>query len=106
LETASLENQKGRASNDLRAADPVDRLHAAPDVLDNQPDREHERVAPPRRTQRQALKGRAMIRRWVALGIAEAQEGFRRVKGYIHMPSLVAALRPAGPTVASERRVA
>ena len=32
-----------------------------------------------------------MIRRWVALGIAEAPKGFRRVKDYVHMPSLVAA---------------
>jgi hypothetical protein len=31
-------------------------------------------------------KDEAMIRRWVALGIAEAQKGFRRVKGHIHMP--------------------
>jgi transposase-like protein len=51
-------------------------------------------------------KDEAMIRRWVALGIAEAQKGFRRVKGYVHMPSLVAALRPAAPTVASEKKVA
>jgi hypothetical protein len=35
-----------------------------------------------------------MIRRWVALGIAEAQKGFQRVKGNAHLPSLVAALRP------------
>ncbi len=47
-----------------------------------------------------------MIRRWVALGIAEAQKGFRRVKGYVNMPSLVAALRPAASTVASEKKVA
>jgi putative transposase len=51
-------------------------------------------------------KDEAMIRRWVALGIAEAQKGFRRVKGYVHMPSLVAALRPAATTVASEKNVA
>ncbi len=51
-------------------------------------------------------KDEAMIRRWVALGIAEAQKGFRRVKGYVHMPSLVAALRPAAATVASEKKVA
>src|SRR5579863_8589651 len=47
----------------------------------------------------------AMIRRWVALGIAEAQKGFRRVKGSVYMPSLVAALRPAAAT-ASEKKVA
>jgi putative transposase len=51
-------------------------------------------------------KDEAMIRRWVALGIAEAQKGFRRVKGYVHMPSLVAALRPDAATVASEKKVA
>lgn len=36
-------------------------------------------------------KDEAMIRRWVALGIAEAQKGFRRVTGYLQMPSLIAA---------------
>jgi transposase-like protein len=51
-------------------------------------------------------KDEAMIRRWVALGIAEAQRGFRRVKGYVHMPSLVAALRPVTATMASEKQVA
>lgn len=51
-------------------------------------------------------KDEAMIRRWVALGIGEAQKGFRRVKGYVHMPSLVAALRPNAATVASEKEVA
>ncbi len=51
-------------------------------------------------------KDEAMIRRWVALGIAEAQKGFRRVKGYVHMPSLVAALRPDAAPVASEKKVA
>ncbi len=35
-----------------------------------------------------------MIRRWVALGIAEAQRGFRRVKGHAQLHVLVAALRP------------
>jgi hypothetical protein len=51
-------------------------------------------------------KDEAMIRRWVALGIAEAQKGFRRVKGYVYMPSLVAALRPATATLASDKKVA
>jgi len=51
-------------------------------------------------------KDEAMIRRWVALGIAEAQKGFRRVKGYVHMPSLVTALRPDASSVASEKKVA
>jgi putative transposase len=48
----------------------------------------------------------SMIRRWVALGVAEAQKGFRRVKGHVHMATLVAALRPAEPTVAAEKKVA
>ncbi|HEY3500064.1 MAG TPA: IS256 family transposase [Polyangiaceae bacterium] len=47
----------------------------------------------------------AMIRRWVALAVAEAQRGFRRVKGYKGMPALVAALRPT-KAVASEKKVA
>ncbi len=51
-------------------------------------------------------KDEKMIRRWVALGIAEAQKGFRRVKGYANMPSLVAAIRPAAATVAPEKEVA
>jgi putative transposase len=51
-------------------------------------------------------KDEKMIRRWVALGIAEAQKGFRRVKGYVNMPSLVAAIRPTTATVALEKKVA
>ena len=51
-------------------------------------------------------KDEAMIRRWVALGIAEAQKGFRRVRGYLQMPSLIAALRPVAATVASDKKVA
>ena len=50
-------------------------------------------------------KDEKMIRRWVALGIAEAQKGFRRVKGYVNMPSLVAAIRPT-VAVAPEKKVA
>lgn len=48
----------------------------------------------------------SMIRRWVALGIAEAQKGFRRVKGHTDMPSLVAAVRGPAATVAVEKKVA
>jgi len=51
-------------------------------------------------------KDEKMIRRWVALGIAEAQKGFRRVKGYVNMPSLVAAIRPTAAAVALEKNVA
>jgi putative transposase len=51
-------------------------------------------------------RNEAMIRRWVALSIAEAQRGFRRVKGHQNMPALVAALRPVTKAVAPERKVA
>jgi hypothetical protein len=39
-------------------------------------------------------RGAKMIKRWIALGIAEAQKRFRRVKGHAQLPVLVAALRP------------
>lgn len=44
-------------------------------------------------------RGEGMIKRWVALGVAEAQRGFRRVKGYAQMNVLVAALRPNNAVV-------
>jgi len=50
-------------------------------------------------------RGEKMITRWVALGVTEAQRGFRRVKGYGQMKSLVAALRPK-TTVAELKKVA
>jgi len=50
-------------------------------------------------------RGETMIQRWVALGIAEAQRGFRRVKGHAQMKLLLAALRP-NKEVASERKAA
>jgi hypothetical protein len=53
-----------------------------------------------------AAESEAMIRRWIALGIAEAQKGFRRVKGYRNMPSLIAALRKTNVAVATEKKVA
>jgi hypothetical protein len=34
-----------------------------------------------------------MMLRWVAAGVLEAVKGFRRVKGYADMPTLVSALR-------------
>jgi putative transposase len=34
----------------------------------------------------------AMVRRWVALGILEAQKGFRKLRGHKGMPTLIAAL--------------
>jgi len=49
----------------------------------------------------------AMIQRWVALGVAEAQRGFRRVKGHVHMKALVSALRPlAASALAETKKVA
>ncbi len=50
-------------------------------------------------------RGEKMIKRWIALGLAEAQRGFRRVKGHAQMHLLVAALRPK-TAVAEERNVA
>jgi putative transposase len=51
-------------------------------------------------------KDESMIRRWVALGIAEAQKGFRRVKGYRNMPSVIAALHKTDAGIATEKKVA
>jgi putative transposase len=51
-------------------------------------------------------RGEGMICRWVALGVAEAQRGFRRVKGYQQLPSLVAALRPTPVQVEKPKKVA
>lgn len=39
-------------------------------------------------------RGEKMVTRWIALGIAEAQKRFRRVKGHDQIPVLIAALRP------------
>ena len=50
-------------------------------------------------------RGETMIQRWVALGIAEAQRGFRRVKGHAQMKLLLAALRP-NKGVAEESKAA
>src|SRR4029453_19390580 len=38
-------------------------------------------------------RGGQMMLRWVAAGILEAVKGFRRLKGYADMPTLVSALR-------------
>jgi hypothetical protein len=51
-------------------------------------------------------QGESMIRRWIALGVSEAQSKFRRVKGHQQMSSLVAALRPDTMTVEVEKKVA
>jgi hypothetical protein len=34
-----------------------------------------------------------MILRWTAAGLLEAERGFRRIRGYRHMPKLVSALQ-------------
>jgi len=34
-----------------------------------------------------------MVLRWVLVGVLEAERGFRRLKGYVGMPALIAALR-------------
>jgi hypothetical protein len=38
-------------------------------------------------------RGGQMMLRWVAAGVLEAVKGFRRLKGYADMPTLVATLR-------------
>ena len=53
-------------------------------------------------------RGGQMMLRWVAAGVLEAVKGFRRLKGYAGMPTLVAALRARdrqlGLSVAQEER--
>ena len=51
-------------------------------------------------------QGETMIKRWVALGIAEAQRGFRRVKGHGQMNVLLSALCPNPSAVGQESKVA
>jgi hypothetical protein len=40
-----------------------------------------------------------MVLRWVLVGVLEAERGFRRLKGYVGMPALVAALRSHAETL-------
>jgi hypothetical protein len=47
-----------------------------------------------------------MIRRWVALGIVEAEKKFRRMKGHRDIRVLITALRPNTKLVAVEKKVA
>ena len=49
-----------------------------------------------------------MIKRWVALGVAGAQRGFRRVKGHGQTNLLLAAPAPTEPAhgVADAKKVA
>jgi putative transposase len=53
-------------------------------------------------------RGGQMMLRWVAAGVLEAVKGFRRLKGYADMPTLVAALRARdrqlGLVVAQDQR--
>jgi transposase-like protein len=53
-------------------------------------------------------RGGQMMLRWAAAGVLEAVKGFRRLKGYADMPTLVAALRARdrqlGLVVAQEER--
>ncbi|MFO0761385.1 MAG: IS256 family transposase [Byssovorax sp.] len=53
-------------------------------------------------------RGEDMIKRWVALGVAEAERGFRRVKGHAQMNLLLAALASLRPKtgLAEERKAA
>ena len=47
-----------------------------------------------------------MVRRWVALGILEAEKGFRRLRGYRSMPILVASLQQLIETVDEQEAAA
>jgi len=51
-------------------------------------------------------RGGAMVRRWVAAGLAVAEKRFRRVKGHREMPALLQALRPEGAEESDEVKVA
>lgn len=51
-------------------------------------------------------KGESMIKRWIALGVGEAERKFRRVKGYKTIAVLVAAVRGDNVAVASDAKVA
>jgi transposase-like protein len=48
----------------------------------------------------------AMVRRWVALSVAEAQRGFHRMKGHADLHILIAALRPKTMPLAEAKKVA
>lgn len=53
-----------------------------------------------RRTSRNVKRwrGEGMIRRWMALGIAQAAKGFRRIKGHAQMSALITVLRSGATT--------
>jgi putative transposase len=51
-------------------------------------------------------RGELMIRRWIALGVSEAQKKFRRVKGHQQMPNLISALRPTTEAAKEEKHAA
>lgn len=67
----------------------------------------HALDGPAHAQQRQALARRRQRLRWTAAGLAEAQKGFRRVKGHRDLPELTAALRyELNPTPAEEAAAA
>lgn len=51
-------------------------------------------------------RGGAMILRWVATGIGEAEKKFRRLRGYRSMPDLIRALEANQKELDNERKVA
>jgi transposase-like protein len=63
-----------------------------------------------RRTARNVKRwqGGAMAQRWAVAALAEAQKGFRRVRGYRELPQLMAALQAQVPdsTLRAKTRVA
>ena len=47
-------------------------------------------------------KGASMVMRWVGSGLVRAEAGFRRIKGYKDMPSLIASLKTLDLTQQAE----
>jgi putative transposase len=70
--------------------------HAGQDADHLEPDRVDDLNCPTNRNVTRWRDGQ-MVLRWTAAGMLNAQQSFRRVKGYKQMPQLVAALRPTRP---------
>lgn len=51
-------------------------------------------------------RGGSMILRWVGAALVEHSRGFRRLKGYVDMPKLLAALRPSEAPLARGAKAA
>lgn len=51
-------------------------------------------------------RGQSMIRRWIVLGLSEAQRKFRRIKGYRKLPTLIASLRSGPSPLDIQKKVA